>query len=83
MNNSKLPANPFQEILGIMDGKVTRYNNHKGLTKREEFARSAMQGILSNPYWDELKLGTYTNDAVAAASVHYADALLKHLEETQ
>jgi hypothetical protein len=43
------------------------------LSKREEFARSAMQGLLSDP---EVK---GTTQQIAAASVGYADALLAEL----
>lgn len=47
---------------------------NSGLTKRELIAAMALQGILANeiPY-----------ENIVAASVNYADALLKELQETE
>ncbi len=64
MNNSETPAYPIITYTMI---------NDYGLTKREEFAARAMQGILS--------LGLLSKEKVANASLEYADALLKALEE--
>jgi hypothetical protein len=63
----------------------TNYEFHLGgLTKREEFARTAMNGLLSNNEWAK----TFTVDdfdefksRVASASIDIADALLKRLNE--
>lgn len=44
------------------------------LTKREQIAAMAMQGILSNAYWNEY--GAYRPQDVSEAAVEYADALL-------
>lgn len=51
MKNSDKPAAPFKEVISMQGGAVTRYDNHKGLTKREHFAAMAMQGFLSNSSW--------------------------------
>ena len=48
---------------------------YEGLTKREEFARSAMQGLLSFYGKDNL----YRIDEYARDSVKCADALLEEL----
>ena len=45
-----------------------------GLTEREQIAAMAMQGILSNAYWNEH--GAYRPVDVSEAAVEYADALL-------
>jgi len=50
------------------------------LTKREQFAMAAIQGILSNPYWNEW--GEYTPCAVADSAIEYADELLRKLDKT-
>ncbi len=78
-NNKNLPANAMP---------ATDWNEpHFGLTKREEFAKIAMLGILSGK--DDLKgnvesLTSWYNSstkAVANLAVKYADALLKELEK--
>ena len=63
--NADQPAYPSFNWIS-QDGK----QNPSGLTKREEFAKAAMQGILSNNLpWDN----------IVKASVDYADALLAEL----
>ncbi len=55
-------------------------------TKREEFAKAAMQGILSCDYSQRTIAGMDQHEAVeniATWAVGYADALLKALEETK
>lgn len=78
-NNGNLPAMPitvtdtycnFVNTVGVEAEKIS------GLTKREQFAAMAMQGLLShNSNWRPT--------SVAKASVDYADALLAELEKTQ
>lgn len=47
MKNADRPAMPIEcEI-------VDKSGSYTGLTKREEFAKSAMQGLLSNGDWME------------------------------
>jgi hypothetical protein len=54
------------------------------LSKREEIAKAAMQGILSN-HWCENQFGTdikvLSPNDVSNQAVLYADALLKELEK--
>jgi len=73
INNADRPAKPFQEVTGMVGGIPTGYKNHTGLTKREQFAMAAMQGILNN--------GIYTFADCATDAVQYADALLAELEK--
>ncbi len=49
----------------------------KGLTKREIFAMSAMQGLLSNP----MQIDTTNFEWIATHAKGYADQLLKVLED--
>lgn len=81
IENKNQPVHPCQlEELGIEGMVKIRYS---GLTKIEEFAKAAMQGILSGDYpgkdihnnmqLPEIKL-------VAEQSVAYADELLKQLD---
>lgn len=55
------------------------------LTKREEFAKAAMQGLLANPDYNcpnsPSKMATVPNTAQAA--VGYADALIDALNQEQ
>ena len=53
-----------------------------GLTKREEFAKTAMLGLLSNPYM----IDSVTNvsiDFIVDASILIADKILTDLEKQQ
>jgi hypothetical protein len=47
------------------------------LTKREQFAMAAMQGMLTNPFWND-----YSFDEQAEVAAEQADALLTKLNET-
>lgn len=49
-------------------------SSHGGFTKREQLAAMAMQGILSNPDFEAMR-----TKAIAAESVHQADALIEAL----
>lgn len=53
-----------------------------GLTKREEFVRSAMIGILSNPHvhWGDMNTSP---KGIAGVAVDVADAVLAELEKSK
>ena len=82
-DNGYLPANP-QPIAITAQGDVFStdyaFAGMSGLTKRERFALSAMQGLCSAHDQN----GTWSHDArdVALTAVMYADALLAELELT-
>lgn len=77
MKNADLPANPFQEVKSITGGMITKFDNHKGITKREMFAMAAMQGLASES-------GRYNSPGdMAHDAVKLADALLAELERTK
>lgn len=75
MKNSDQPAHPInEEATDRVDAGVKIYT---GLSKREEFARSAMQGMLANPtlnYGDDFQTITFK-------AIKCADELLKQLEQ--
>ncbi|WGH28506.1 hypothetical protein 13VV501A_gene0009 [Vibrio phage 13VV501A] len=84
MKNANMPARPTnvtqQEYCDVTgDHSVQRYaKSQMGLTKREEIARSNLQGILSN--------AAYSYDGFAGAAkmaVEAADALLAELEKLE
>lgn len=72
MKNSDMPAMPCQPL--GQDG-MPSYEMTYGLTKREMFAMTAMQGLLSN------SAGKYTYAEMAEHSVNCADTLLEKLEQ--
>ena len=78
MSNADMPAMAFEEITERNgSGSVTKFRNHKGLTKREHFAAMAMQGLLAS-------VGSHDVTSVseiASDSMAYADELLKALEQ--
>lgn len=74
INSADRPAMPFQEVTGMVGGAPTGYKNHLGLTKSEQFAMAAMQGLLAS----DMDLGL-----IAVASITVADALLAELERTK
>lgn len=78
MENQNKPIHPLRGADGTIfknNGYADQVDLLSGLTKREEFARSAMQGLLSNPSQ------IYTTDFewVAKHAIAYADELLKQL----
>jgi|TARA_R100000027_G_scaffold67691_1_gene67819 hypothetical protein len=77
IKNGDMPAMPLDYQHHNTRGDYVK-KGLSGLTKREQFAMAAMQGILSNPYWNEY--GEYTPDAVSKSATEYADALLEQLE---
>ena len=82
MSNGNMPAMPQS---GICDSEGNSYDSNDlgggGLTKREQFAAMAMQGILSN---NNLigEVGSIEIE-VADQSLKYADALLSQLEKAK
>lgn len=69
MNNEDMPAAPITKDTESMDGAFL-----VGLTKREEFAKAAMHGLLSF-YGDGQEWDLTAREAVACA-----DAILAELE---
>lgn len=51
--------------------------HQEGMTKREKFAESAMQALLSNPVVQDL----WTDEQVSAQAVKSADELIKALNK--
>lgn len=89
-NNGNLPAFPavVEEAIGKC-GKETHYGDVKypGLSKREQFAMAAMQGLLNQPI-DALASGC--RDAgmplgqyVTGMAVEFAELLLIELEKVK
>ena len=74
MKNSDMPAMPCQPL--GQDG-MPSYEMTYGLTKREMFAMSAMQGLCaqSSDY--------HTFEDLISDAVNYADALLEKLEQAK
>lgn len=70
MKNSKQTAFGY----GFTTADGSSHVEEKGLTKREYFAGLAMQGFLARPFDSIIH--------VAEASVKFADALLKELDNT-
>lgn len=72
-DNSSAPAFPGSE----KNGDGSHHYSHPGLTKREEFARSAMQGMVTG-YWTTDACGL-SPEEISEHAVGYADALLAAL----
>ncbi len=68
------PANPVP--FRFADGSIS-HNINKGLTKREIFAMSAMNGILSNPHFTN----RVTKKELSQDCIEIADALLLELNK--
>lgn len=86
MKNGDMPAMPVRdadnEILRLAHYPV--YANGEfatGLTKREEFAKAAMQGLLAGGYCIDDAHNRLTD--VPAEALHLADAILAELERTK
>ena len=79
INNADRPAKPFQEVTGMVGGIPTGYKNHTGLTKREQFAMAAMQGLCANSI-----AGTHhIAKRLVVEAVEMADALLAELDKSK
>ncbi len=88
------PAFP-QSIASSDSGDITSsgfFENGEGLTRREEFARSAMQGILSGIYASPTMFEVMDNfasqkgldsiaDVVVRNAINTADALIAELDK--
>jgi len=95
MKNANRPAFPSSIIEDVWNEEKGGYVEKEiltgGLTKREEMAKCAMQGILAGIY-SSLEMSQIISDSAAKAgldqdeiladiALEYADALLKKLEE--
>lgn len=76
MKNGDLPAMPTIYADMATNGRREIYCDQTGLTKREQFAMAALQGILS------CDNSEFTNVAAISAVAH-ADALLAELEKSK
>jgi len=72
VKNSTMQAFPFIEP--EEDDNIKAY--HPGMTMRDEFAKAAMQGILSDP-------SSYDLTKIAALAVVCADNLIDELNKTE
>jgi len=85
LKNSDLPAQPTKACINRKENIIVEQQTCNdwfkffGLTKREELAKAAMQGLCSA----HDKSGTWSHDpiTVAIAAVEYADALLAALDK--
>jgi len=57
-------------------------NDKNQLTKREQFAKAAMQAIISNPNFSISQI-IFDRDKVAAHCVMVADTVISKLEQTK
>ncbi len=71
------PANPCTDVKKELNGP-THIKNYGGLTKREYFAATAMQGITSSPLLRTTSISQHCKDAVS-----YADLLIKELNKQE
>ena len=78
IKNGDLPAMPFTQEPYPIGAIPTRCGDMAvGLTKREQFAAMAMQGLRA------CTDGVYLAEDLARHAVEYADALLAELERTK
>ena len=82
----KKPSNPsaypFQQIEYNEISGNSEKNKEKGMTLRDYFANSAMQGLINNEA-EIQRLKTRTeqvNEAIASIAYHMADSMLKQRE---
>lgn len=79
-------------VLIFLNGSINIPEGHtlvngipgNGLTKREEFARSAMQGILANTScqsWDNMEATWASPSTVASKALEYADHMIAELNK--
>jgi hypothetical protein len=79
IKNGNLPAMPFTQEPYPIGAIPTRCGAMAvGLTKREQFAVMAMQGLLAKHGDDD-----YQCEQIASYAAAHADALLKELERTK
>lgn len=67
------PAHPFAQTSESYQITGTQ---HVGMTKREEFAKAALQGVLANPAYTEQERSGETSDSPASAALCHADELV-------
>lgn len=89
MNPGDLPA--FPDVTNYEDGELS--DKRIGLTKREKFAESAMQGLIAGISSDPTTMENFVDGAdeqdigpserLVRAAVKYADALLAELAKPQ
>lgn len=88
VKNGDMPAMPVFNSDGFISNNESGSLSGEGmgLTKREQFAMAAMQGILSSKHYldfcNESKRNDKSNAAAEIATKH-ADALLDELERTK
>ena len=82
MKNADLPAMPTIYADMATNGQREIYCDQTGLTKREQFAMAAMQGILSNNAMID-NCDKQSMEWTAARAASCADALLAELERTK
>lgn len=73
MENSERPAYPVESQSAVS-------SNYHGLTKREEFAKAALQGLCGNPNVPFKQIESDVAQFYAASALKLADELLKQLE---
>ena len=85
MKNADLPAMPTNYVDIATNGQRETYRDQVGLTKREQFAAMAMQGLLSgnNADCDLYETSADWVKNLTEASVEFSDALLAELERTK
>lgn len=82
MNQGAMPAYPYTETVWRYGEKETIV--HEGMTKREAFAKAAMQGMSTQLHPQaiiEIADGIRGGATIAKASVIMADALLAALSD--
>ena len=80
MNNKDMPAMPTPYMDQACGGGGELYCDQSGLTKREELAARAMQGILANGSLIDV-IGDAESEWVAMNAIRIADALLAELDK--
>jgi hypothetical protein len=73
-----MSVNEVEEYPRVLKKKAIQNGKSMGLTKREEIAAMAMQGLLSTPDEASLKANAET---IARWAVEHAEALLFELEK--
>ena len=81
--NADMPAMPTVYADMQEGGKGELYCDNLGLTKREQFAMAAMQGMLSHATRYKPRDGASVNwhEAISEEAVQLADALLAELDK--
>ena len=81
MKNSDKPAMPFQEVTGITGGMITRFENHKGMTKRESIIQSlATRTDFAPEFYTDLSITNHELKIWARKMSMMADALIVEMD---